>query len=149
MGLVAIAAPVAAQDTVNIEVPSAIYFYVTDVSISTSAGPGPATVIFANANLSSGRALRVSVQADAASFTSPGGPSIPTSKVSWTSVGAAGGTGWSGTLSSSSYALVLQSDVGRTSGYVDLDWTLAPPGSGIRAGDHQLTIRWKVESITP
>ena len=36
-----------------------------------------------------------------------------------------------------------------TSGRVDLGWPLAAPGSGIRAGTHQLTIRWKVESITP
>jgi hypothetical protein len=26
---------------------------------------------------------------------------------------------------------------------------LAAPGSGIRAGEHQLTIRWIVESIAP
>jgi hypothetical protein len=42
----------------------------------------------------------------------------------------------------------LQSDPARTSGHVDLGWTLAAPGSGIRAGNHHLTIRWKVESIT-
>jgi hypothetical protein len=62
---------------------------------------------------------------------------------------AGGGTGWNGTLGSSSYALVFQSDPARTSGHVDLAWTLAAPGSGIRAGNHQLTIRWKLESITP
>jgi hypothetical protein len=44
---------------------------------------------------------------------------------------------------------VFQSDPARTSGHVDLAWTLAAPGSGIRAGTHQLTIRWKLESITP
>jgi hypothetical protein len=47
------------------------------------------------------------------SLTPPSGSSIPTSKVSWTTVGAAGGTGWSGTLGSSSYALVFQSDPAR------------------------------------
>ena len=36
-----------------------------------------------------------------------------------------------------------------TSGHVDLAWSLAALGSGIRAGNHQLTIRWKVESIAP
>jgi hypothetical protein len=142
-------ASAAAQETVNIVVPSAVSFPVTDVTQSTSGGPSPTTISFANANLKPGKALRVSVQADGAAFTPPSGSSIPTSKASWTTVGAAGGTGWSGTLGSSSYALVFQSDPARTSGHVDLAWTLAPPGSGIRAGTHQLTIRWKLESITP
>jgi hypothetical protein len=142
-------ASAAAQETVNIVVPSAVSFPVTDVTQSTSGGPSPTTISFANANLKPGKALRVSVQADGAAFTPPSGPGIPTSNVSWTMVGAAGGTGWSGTLGSSSYALVFQSDPARTSGHVDLAWTLAPPGSGIRAGTHQLTIRWKLESITP
>jgi hypothetical protein len=32
---------------------------------------------------------------------------------------------------------------------MDLEWTMAAPTSGLRAGNHQLTIRWKMESITP
>jgi hypothetical protein len=139
----------AAQETVNVVVPSAVSFPVTDVTQSTSGGPNPTTLSFSNVNLRAGRALRVSVHADGAAFTPPSGSSIPALKVSWTTVGAAGGTGWSGTLGSSSYALVFQSDPARTSGHVDLAWTLAPPGSGIRAGNHQLTIRWKLESIAP
>jgi len=54
-----------------------------------------------------------------------------------------------GTLGSSSYATVFQGNRATPSGHVDLGWTLAAPGSGIRAGVHQLTIRWKIESITP
>jgi hypothetical protein len=145
----ATAASAAAQDTVNIAVPSAVSFSVTDVTQGTSGWPNPMTVSFSNAHLSPGKALRVSVQADGAAFTPPSGLGIPTSNVSWTTVGAGGGTGWNGTLSSSSYALVFQSDPARTSGHIDLAWTLAAPGSGIRAGSHQLTIRWKLESITP
>jgi hypothetical protein len=91
----------------------------------------------------------LSVQADGAGFTPPSGPSIPASKVSWTNLGAGGGTGSNGTLGSSFYTLVFQSDPARTSGHVDLRWTLAAPGSGIHGGIHQLTIRWKVESIAP
>ena len=149
MAWAAVAASAAAQDTVNIVVPPAVSFSITDVTQSTSGGPNPMTVSFSNAHLSPGRALRVSVQADGAAFTPPSGLGIPTSKVSWTTVGASGGTGLNGTLSSSSYTLVFQSDPARTSGHVDLAWTLAAPGSGIRAGSHQLTIRWKLESITP
>ena len=149
MAWTATGAPAAAQETVNISVPSAVSFQVTDVTVSTSGAPNPMTISFSSASLSAGNALRVSVKGDAASFTPPGGSSIPASKVSWTALGAGGGIGLNGTLSSSSYALVYQSDPARTSGHVDLAWTLTAPGSGIRAGLHQLTTRWKVESITP
>ena len=138
-----------AQDTVTISVPLAVSFQVADVSRSTGGTPSVSTVNFSNANLGAGKALRVSVQPDAAALTPPGGASIPASNVSWTNLGANGGIGWNGTLNSSSYVLVYQSDPSRTSGHIDLGWTLAAPGGGIRAGSHQLMIRWKVESITP
>jgi hypothetical protein len=134
---------------VAINVPAFVDFAVTDVSASTPGAPSPSRVSFSNASLTMGKALRVSVRADALSFTPPSGESIPASKLSWTSAGAMGGIGWSGTLNASSYALVFQSDPAISSGHVDLAWTLAPPGSGVRAGMHQLTVRWKVESITP
>lgn len=139
----------AAQETVRITVPSAVSFAVTDVSRSTTGVPSTARISFSDAILIPGRALRVSLKADAAAFTPPSGSSIPASNVSWTTAGANGGTGSNGTLSTSSYVLVFQSAPVTLSGYVDLGWTLAAPGSGIRAGSHQLTIRWKVESITP
>jgi hypothetical protein len=140
---------VAAQETVSISFPLAVSFQVADVSRSTSGTPDVTTISFSNANLSPGKALRVSVQSDASAFTPPSGSSIPAANVSWNNLGASGGIGWNGTLGSASYVLVYQSDTARTSGHVDLGWTLAAPGSGIRAGSHQLTIRWKVESITP
>jgi hypothetical protein len=152
LGIAAVMASVAsaaAQETVSIAVPSTVSFEITDVSRATSGAPNPTTISFSNANLTLGKALRVSVQAGSPGFTPPSGLSIPASNVSWTNMGASGGTGWNGTLGSFSYTLVFQSDPARTSGHVDLEWTLAAPGSGIRAGNHQLTIRWKVESITP
>jgi hypothetical protein len=152
LGIAASAASVVcagAQEMVSISVPPAINFQVTDVSRSTSGAPTATTISFSNAVLNSGRALRVSVKADAAAFTPPSGSSIPASNVAWTTLGASGGVGSNGTLGSSSYALVFQSQPATASGRVDLSWTLAAPGPGIRAGSHQLTIRWKVESITP
>jgi hypothetical protein len=152
LSMMAVAAAVVsagAQETVSISVPMAVSFQVTDVSRSTGGSPGVTTISFSNANLGAGKALRVSVQSDAAAFTPPSGSSIPVANVSWNNLGANGGIGWNGILSSSSFALVFQSDPGRTSGHVDLGWTLAAPGSGIRAGSHQLTLRWKLESITP
>jgi hypothetical protein len=138
-----------AQETVSISVPMAVSFEVADVSRGTSGSPQLTTISLSNVALSPGRALRVSVQADSAAFTPPGGASIPASRVSWNNLGANGGVGLNGTLGSSFFALVFQGDPAMTSGRIDLGWTLAAPGSGIRAGTHQLTIRWKVESITP
>jgi hypothetical protein len=150
--ILAVAASVvsaAAQETVAITVPSAVSFIVSDVSRSTSGAPNPTTIRFSNASLIPGKSLRVSVRADSAGFTPPSGAGIPASNVSWNNLGASGGTGWNGTLESASYTLVFQSDPARISGHVDLGWTLAAPGRGIRAGNHQLAIRWKVESIVP
>jgi hypothetical protein len=145
----AVAVSAAAQETVSITVPATVLFAVTDVTTPTTGKPSPVTLSYASAVLVAGKAFRVSVQADAASFTPPNGPGIPASTVSWTNMGASGGVGANGTLSSSSYTRVFQSDPASTSGHVDLAWTLAAPGSGIRAGTHQLTIRWKLESISP
>lgn len=138
-----------AQETVSISVPAAISFSVTDVSRATAGAPSSTRISISNASLNPGNALRVSVQADTSTFAAPAGSPIPASNVSWTTLGASGGTGWSGVLSSSSYALVFQSDPSPLSGHVDVGWTLAAPGSGIRAGTHDLTIRWKFESVTP
>jgi hypothetical protein len=49
-------ASAAAQETVNIEMPSLVSFPVTDVTRSTSGAPDPATISFSNANLSPGKA---------------------------------------------------------------------------------------------
>jgi hypothetical protein len=147
--LVATGGPAAAQESVTIQVPSFVSFQVTDVSVATPGAPSPSTLSFSNAFLGPGRVLRVSVQADAASFTPPNGLGIPVTKVSWSSLGAAGGTAWDGSLSSSSYIVVFQSDPVTTQGHVGLAWSLAPPGNGIRAGQHGLTVRWKVEALTP
>jgi len=149
LAVAASVASAAAQETVAITVPSTVTFIVTDVSRSTSGAPNLTTIRFSNANLIPGKSLRVSVQAGAFGFTPPSGASIPASNVSWNNLGASGGTGWNGTLGSASYALVFQSDPASISGHVDLGWALAAPGGGIHAGNHQLTIRWKVESITP
>ena len=148
-GWAALMASAGAQETVSITIPPGISFPVSDVSRSTGGQPDQVRVSFSNANIDPASALRVSVRADAAGFTPPSGASIPASNVSWTTLGAGGGIGWSGVLASSSYALVFQGDPSTTAGHVDLAWSLAAPGSGIRAGIHQLTIRWKLEVVTP
>ncbi|MEX2271463.1 MAG: hypothetical protein WD690_08340 [Vicinamibacterales bacterium] len=138
-----------AQETVSISIPPAVSFMVTDVARVTSGAPNPTTLSFSSASLDAGKVLRISVQADASAFTPPGGAAIPAANVSWSILGAAGGVGSSGTLSATSFGLVYQSNPNTASGHVDLAWSLAAPGGGIRAGRHDLTIHWKLESITP
>jgi hypothetical protein len=149
VGWAALVGSAGAQETVSLTIPPGISFVVSDVSRSTNGQPGAVRVSFSNASVDPASALRISVRADAAAFTPPSGSSIPASNVSWTTVGAGGGIGWNGVLESSTYALVFQGDPSTTPGHVDLAWTLAAPGSGIRAGIHQLTIRWKIEAVTP
>ena len=94
------------------------------------------------------KGLSISVKADSPWFSAPGGGSaIAASKVNWTANGATGGTGYAGTLSDSSYTEVYRSTPDPVSGSVDLTFRLDAPGPGIHAGDHDLTLRWKVESV--
>jgi hypothetical protein len=140
-----------AQETARVAIPPAINFSISNVNQSTAGTPATSTVNLTQITLNTGKALRVSVKADTAAFTPPssGGTTIPVSKVSWSITGATRGVGTGGTLSSASYGLVYQSNVAVTSGNVQLAWALAAPGGGLRPGDHRLTIRWKLESITP
>jgi len=145
----AAAALAGAQETVRVSVPTVVGFAVADVSQSTDGSPDSTRIAFSDVTLANGHALRLSVKADTDTFVGPDGPGIPASKVSWTSLGASAGLGMSGTLSASAYGLVFQSDPSPGSPYVDVGWTLAAPGGGVRAGFHDLTIRWKIEAITP
>jgi hypothetical protein len=54
-----------------------------------------------------------------------------------------------GVLSKTTYTPVYQSNVVVLSGRVDVVWKLLPPTPAVRAGTHQVTLRWKVESVTP
>ena len=140
----------AADEVVEVVLPSAVDFEVMDVSVATTGSPNPVRVGFQRPELIGGNALRVSVRADAGSFTAPGGQAIQASGVSWTTAGSSNGTGWNGTLTDGSYTLLFEGDPNAESGHADFEWTLAAPGAGgLRAGSHQLTIRWKVESVKP
>ena len=150
LAAVALLAPTkAGAESVNVSLPASVSFFVANVSASTTGSPDPTAISFDSADLVLGNRLRISVQADAADFNPPTGTAIPASKVSWTTSGAVGGTGSNGTLSSSSYSQVYQSNPSPSFGSVNVIWELAAPGSGIRAGDHTLTVRWKLESVAP
>lgn len=137
---------VEAQESVQISLPLNVSFQVVDVSVS--AAVGPTSITFSNGTLGAGRALRISVRAEG-NLTPPSGPAIPASNVSWTTSNVSSGVGVNGTLSAAAYNQVFESQVDATSGGFDLSWTLSAPGTPRHAGNHQATLRWKLEAITP
>ena len=137
-----------APDSVSITIPAAVGFSVTNVSAATAGSPASGTVSFANLNVAGSRVLRISVKADT-DFVPPGGTAIPAARVSWTTAGASNGIANNGVLSKSAYGQLFQSSTGKKSGGVNVSWSLAAPGHGVRAGVHTLTVRWKLESINP
>jgi hypothetical protein len=133
-------------ESVRITIPAAIGFAVTNVGVATTGSPSAATVSFASLSVLAGRALRISLKADS-NFIPPSGLAIPAANVSWTTSSPTNGTGSGGTLSTSTYNQLFQSSANRTSGSVKVTFTLAAPGAAIRAGNHTLTVRWKLESF--
>jgi hypothetical protein len=137
-----------AADSVSLTVPAAVGFAVTNAGVSTAGSPGTTPVTFSSLAVSGSRVLRISVKADS-NFVPPGGQAIPAAKVSWTTSSAINGIGSAGVLSTSAYGQLYQSGNGKKAGGVSVSWTLAAPGTPVRAGVHALTIRWKFEAITP
>ena len=135
-------------ETVDITVPSTVTFIITNVAASSGGVPNPTTISFSNAQLLPGRALRISVKADSATFTPPGGAAIPVSNISWTCNGV-NGTGFAGTVTSAGYTQVYQSDADPSSGSCSIAWSIAAPGASILAGYHLLDLRWMFESVAP
>jgi hypothetical protein len=132
--------------SVRVTLPATMSFAVTNVSASTVASPNPTTVSYDTAVLIPGQALRISVKADS-DFVPPSGTAIPASNVSWTTSGASQGTGINGVLSKTVYSQLFQGNVLASSGSVNVTWSLAAPGTPLRAGNHNLTMRWKLEAF--
>jgi hypothetical protein len=134
-------------DTITVTAPTSLSFNVHDVSVATVGTPNPFTISFTSVLLVPFHSVKISVRANSSGFTPPSGSSIPASKVSWTITGATNGSGSSGTLSSSAFTQVYLSNSLPPSGSVGLRWSLAAPGAGIRAGNHNLTVTWKFEAL--
>ena len=141
------AAPVQLESA-RTTVPAIIVFEVTDLITTTDAVTGTTTVSFDQALLLLGRALRISVKADGDLVPLDGG-SIPVSNIVWQTSGAVNGVGINGVLSKTAYTPVFESNALVLSGRVDVVWKLSPPGPAVRAGPHQVTLRWKIESVIP
>ena len=139
----------AAPELATVFLPAGVMFLVTDVGAPTSGSPAPTPVRFVNGTFKNKRALTISVRADSDFTPAGGGAPIPAAAVSWTTSGVTNGVGANGTLSTSSYGLVYQSTQEAPIGGLDLSWTLAAPGTGVVAGAHHMTVRWRFESIRP
>lgn len=137
----------AKEETVDITLPANVSFDVVDVNEDTEADS--VTLSYINADLRMNKYFTISIKANTANFArhSNAGDYIAASSVSWTTSNAQGGSGVNGTLSSVSYNIVYESIVNPTSGSLSIIWTLAAPGSGIRAGEHTLNCTWKIESL--
>ena len=133
-------------EQVNVIVSSSVNFTVLNVAASSSGSPS-ATVNYSSASLTPGHKLKISVQPGAANFTTSTGSAIPASNASWTVSAASGGSGSSGTLSWGSWTQVYLSNADPTSGSVSLDFSLAAPGSGVKAVMQSLNLQWKFESL--
>ena len=138
----------AVSEQATITLPSSITFNVTNVGVSTTANAA-----FSVANIVTATALkqlRISVQANAASFTPPvaGAATWTASNVSWTAGSWTNATGSAGTLSNSAYTVVAlgTANVGSLSAAA-VSFTLASNASVIRSGNHTLVVTWKVESL--
>lgn len=130
---------VCADETVEITLPSNIYFPVTDVTQVTQGGT--TTINYSSAQLLTNYRFDICLQANSDLFTTSAGAAIPVSKISWT-----GGT--PGTLTNTEFRQVYLSDTNPTVGSVDITWKLANLTglTGLRSGVQSLTATWKVES---
>lgn len=137
------------SEQARVNVPGSATFNVTDISSSTAASAVSVTID--NVVLETGtKQLKVSLQADAASFTPP--IALATTwaagDVSWNAASWTSATGASGTLSDAAFTEVATC-AADTAGCstTGLTFTLAPNTSVKRSGNHTLAVTWKFESI--
>jgi hypothetical protein len=140
-------ASVSEQATVT--VPANVLFNVTNIGAATNATAASVTIsniVLANAT----KRIKISLQADAASFTPPvgGAATWAPGDVTWNAATWTNATGASGQLSSGAYTEVSTCAADAASCSTnDLTFTLGANSSVKRSGNHTLTVRWKVEAI--
>ncbi len=137
------------NEQARVAVPATVNFNVTDVTSSTAASAASVTV--SNIVLDTAtKQLKISIQANGASFTPPvtGATTWSATDVTWNAATWANATGASGTLSSSSFNEVATCDADAAScSTTGLVFTLAPKSTVKRSRNHTLSITWKFESI--
>ena len=140
---------VTVSEQARVNIPATIGFSVTNVGAETLANPASVAIdqiVLASAT----KQLRISLQANAASFTPPnvGDTTWSAGDVSWTAGSWTAATASSGTLSQSAYATIATCTAGATAcSTTGLVFRLAAKPTVQRSGTHTLTVTWKVESI--
>jgi len=137
------------SEQARVTVPSGVTFTVGNVGLATAATGASVTVsniVLATAT----KQFKVSVQANAASFTPPvvGATTWSASDVTWNAAAWTNATGALGTLSNSAYSTVATcaADAADCSTSA-LVFTLGARNTVKRAGNHTLVVTWKFESI--
>jgi hypothetical protein len=137
------------SEQARVAVPAGVLFSVGDIGTTTAASAASVTIdqiVLATTT----KQLRISLQAGAASFTPSigGSPTWAASDVSWNAATWTQATGSAGTLSSSSYNAIATCTAGVSScSTSQLIFTLAPNTAITNAGNHTLSVTWKIESI--
>jgi len=137
------------SEQAKVTVPSGVTFNVTNITANTAASGASITVqniVLASAT----KQLKVSLQANAASFTPPvvGATTWGAADVTWNAAAWTNATGSSGTLSNSAYNTVstCTADVTDCS-TTALIFTLGAKSTVKRSGNHTLVVTWKFESF--
>ena len=136
------------NEQARVTFPSGVTFNVNDITGTTNASGASVTIsniVLATAT----KQLKVSVQAEAAAFTAPGGSTTwSAGDVTWNAAAWTSATGAAGTLSNSAYNEVTTCAAAAAScSTTALAFTLGSKPTVVRSGNHTLTVRWKVEAI--
>lgn len=137
------------SEQASVTVPAGVTFNVTDVTSSTAAAAATVTVesiVLATAT----KQMRVSLQANAASFTPPsvGATTWSAGDVTWNAATWTNAAGASGTLSNAAYGTIATCTAGVSDcSTTDLVFTLGAGPTVNQAGSHTLVVTWKFESI--
>jgi hypothetical protein len=139
------------SEQATVVVPATVTFNVSNVGAITTSSAA-ATVTITQIVLSSAtKQLKVSMQANAASFTPPvaGATTWSASDVSWLAPTWTNGTGAGGTLSNTAFTALgtCTADVTSCSTTGSLFFYLAAKNTVKRSGNHTLVVTWKFESI--
>jgi len=137
------------SDQARVTVPAGVTFSVTNIGAS-SASSGQSIAVDNIVLPAATNQLKISLQANAASFTPPvgGATTWGAGDVTWNAATWTNATGASGTLSNSAYNTVstCAADTG-TCSTTGLVFTLGAKTTVKRSGNHTLVVTWKFESI--
>ena len=137
------------QDQARVTTPANVTFTVNDVTAATSGSNAAVTVTNIVLPTATDK-LKISVQANAASFTPPVALATTwsASDVSWTGGTWTNATAAPGTLSDSAYGEVARCDANVTAcNSANVAFSLAAKPTVQRSGNHTLTITWKFEKL--